>query len=81
MKGALFLLTGMLLAFYGSVDETELHGRVVHHRVLGGLFVVAALACSAPASRSVWCCCPHCPPWPLCWWRCQHLTGTVVLVG
>jgi multicomponent Na+:H+ antiporter subunit D len=44
VKGALFLLTGMLLAFYGSVDETELHGRVVHHRVLGGLFVVAALA-------------------------------------
>ena len=44
VKGALFLLTGMLLAFYGSVDETELRDRVVHHRVLGGLFVVAALA-------------------------------------
>lgn len=44
VKGALFLLTGMLLAFYGSVDETELHDRMVHHRVLGGLFVMAALA-------------------------------------
>jgi multicomponent Na+:H+ antiporter subunit D len=44
VKGALFLLTGMLLAFYGSVDETGLHGRVRHHRVLGVLFVIAALA-------------------------------------
>jgi multicomponent Na+:H+ antiporter subunit D len=44
VKGALFLLTGVLLAFYGSVDETGLHDRVVHHRVLGGLFVMAALA-------------------------------------
>jgi multicomponent Na+:H+ antiporter subunit D len=44
VKGALFLLTGMLLAWYGNVDEGDLHDRVVGHRVLGGLFVVAALA-------------------------------------
>jgi multicomponent Na+:H+ antiporter subunit D len=44
VKGALFLLTGTLLAAYGSVDEAELHDREVRHPVLGGLFVVAALA-------------------------------------
>ena len=44
VKGALFLLTGLLLAFYGSVDEVGLYRRATGHHVLGGLFVLAALA-------------------------------------
>jgi multicomponent Na+:H+ antiporter subunit D len=44
VKGALFLLVGLLLAVYGSVDEIDLHGRARRHRVLGGLFVLAGLA-------------------------------------
>jgi multicomponent Na+:H+ antiporter subunit D len=42
-KGALFLLTGLLLAFYGSVDEHDLFGRARGHHVLGGLWILAAL--------------------------------------
>jgi multicomponent Na+:H+ antiporter subunit D len=42
-KGALFLLTGLLLAFYGSVDKHDLSGRARGHHVLGGLWILAAL--------------------------------------
>jgi multicomponent Na+:H+ antiporter subunit D len=44
VKGALFLLTGMLLAFYRSVDEADLYDEDVRHSALGALFVLAALA-------------------------------------
>jgi multicomponent Na+:H+ antiporter subunit D len=43
-KGALFLLVGLLLAFYGSVDEVDLYRRATGHHVLGALFMVAGLA-------------------------------------
>ncbi len=43
-KGALFLLVGLLLAFYGSVDEVDLYRRATGHHVLGALFVLAGLA-------------------------------------
>ncbi|RSM91898.1 hypothetical protein DMH04_01195 [Kibdelosporangium aridum] len=43
-KGALFLLTGLLLGFHGSVDENGLFGKATRHRVLGVLFVLAASA-------------------------------------
>jgi multicomponent Na+:H+ antiporter subunit D len=44
VKGALFLLTGLLLSRYGSVDELGLYGRARQHRVAGCAFVLAALA-------------------------------------
>lgn len=43
-KGALFLLVGVLLNRYGSVDEDELAGRARRSRPEGVLFVVAAVA-------------------------------------
>ena len=44
IKGALFLLAGVLLALYGTVDERDLFGRARGHRVLGALWIVAGLA-------------------------------------
>ncbi|HEY3749030.1 MAG TPA: complex I subunit 5 family protein [Pseudonocardiaceae bacterium] len=44
VKAALFLLTGVLLSRYRSVDELDLHGRGTNHRIAGVAFVVAALA-------------------------------------
>jgi multicomponent Na+:H+ antiporter subunit D len=44
VKGSLFLLTGLLLAFYGSVDERDLHGRARGHHVLAALWTLAALS-------------------------------------
>jgi multicomponent Na+:H+ antiporter subunit D len=44
VKGALFLLTGLLLSRYRSVDEPDLYGRARDHQVAGWAFVVAALA-------------------------------------
>jgi multicomponent Na+:H+ antiporter subunit D len=43
-KGALFLLTGVLMDRYGSVDEDELFGRATHSRLEAVLFLVAAAA-------------------------------------
>ncbi|HEX5402909.1 MAG TPA: complex I subunit 5 family protein [Pseudonocardiaceae bacterium] len=43
VKGALFLLTGMLLSRYRSVDELSLFGRGRDHQVAGAAFVLAAL--------------------------------------
>ncbi|MCW2726541.1 MAG: NADH/Ubiquinone/plastoquinone [Frankiales bacterium] len=43
-KGALFLLGGVLLNRYGSVDEIDLHGRGRSARVLPWLFVLGGLA-------------------------------------
>jgi len=49
-KGALFLLAGILLDRYGSVDEVNLHGRVRDLRVERWLLVAGglALACLPP---------------------------------
>jgi multicomponent Na+:H+ antiporter subunit D len=48
-KSALFLLVGVLLNTYGSVDEFELHGRGRRMRVLRWLYFVAGLAlCGLP---------------------------------
>jgi multicomponent Na+:H+ antiporter subunit D len=44
VKAALFLLTGLLLSRYSSVDELDLHGRGTRHRIAGITFVLAALA-------------------------------------
>jgi multicomponent Na+:H+ antiporter subunit D len=44
VKGALFLLAGLLLGRYGSVDELSLYGRGRRHRPAGVAFVVGALA-------------------------------------
>lgn len=43
-KGALFLLAGLLLNRYGSVDEHELYGRAREARAIAWLWVVAGLA-------------------------------------
>ncbi|OBG32570.1 hypothetical protein A5673_03120 [Mycobacterium sp. E3198] len=43
-KSALFLLVGILLDRHQTVDELELSGRGRGHRLLGGLYLVAALA-------------------------------------
>jgi multicomponent Na+:H+ antiporter subunit D len=43
-KAALFLLTGVLMDRYGSVDEQDLFGRATHSRVEAVLFLVAAAA-------------------------------------
>ncbi|QIS14410.1 complex I subunit 5 family protein [Nocardia arthritidis] len=43
VKGALFLLAGILLSHYSSLDEHRLYHRGSRHRVLGALFVLAAL--------------------------------------
>ncbi|HEX3791017.1 MAG TPA: complex I subunit 5 family protein [Pseudonocardiaceae bacterium] len=44
VKGALFLLTGLLLSRHRSVDELSLFGRGRDHRLGGGAFAVGALA-------------------------------------
>jgi multicomponent Na+:H+ antiporter subunit D len=44
MKGALFLLAGVVLNRYGGVDELTLHGRGRDARVLPWLFLAAGLA-------------------------------------
>jgi multicomponent Na+:H+ antiporter subunit D len=44
VKGALFLLAGVLLTRYESVDEHGLFGRARDHRVAGCAFVLGALA-------------------------------------
>jgi multicomponent Na+:H+ antiporter subunit D len=46
-KGALFMLVGVLLHRFGTVDEFGLHGRGRELRVAGFLFVVGGLALSA----------------------------------
>jgi multicomponent Na+:H+ antiporter subunit D len=46
VKGALFLVAGVLLNRYGSVDELDLYGAGCHQRVLGWVLVVGALALS-----------------------------------
>ncbi|HJP78910.1 MAG TPA: complex I subunit 5 family protein [Pseudonocardiaceae bacterium] len=46
VKGALFLLTGLLLSRYESVDELGLYGRARGKRVAGAAFVLGALALS-----------------------------------
>ncbi|MEV4238405.1 MULTISPECIES: complex I subunit 5 family protein [unclassified Nocardia] len=43
VKGSLFLLTGVLLSRYRSVDEFSLHGRARGQRTIGVLFVLSAL--------------------------------------
>ncbi|MCX5195430.1 complex I subunit 5 family protein [Streptomyces sp. NBC_00249] len=43
VKAALFGLSGVLLAQYGSVDEHGLYGRARGHRTVGALFVLGAL--------------------------------------
>lgn len=44
VKGALFLLVGLLLARYRSVDEAALHGAGRPHRLEAALFLLAAFA-------------------------------------
>jgi multicomponent Na+:H+ antiporter subunit D len=43
VKGALFLLTGLLLSRYRSVDEHDLYGRATDHKLAGWAFVLGAL--------------------------------------
>jgi multicomponent Na+:H+ antiporter subunit D len=43
-KAALFLLTGVLLSRYRSVDEADLHGAATGSRLLGALFLTGGLA-------------------------------------
>lgn len=47
VKGALFLLAGIVLNLYESLDEHDLHGRAKSHRALGVLFVIGGLALAA----------------------------------
>jgi multicomponent Na+:H+ antiporter subunit D len=44
VKGALFLLTGLLLSRYASVDELTLFGRARDHKAGGYAFILGALA-------------------------------------
>jgi multicomponent Na+:H+ antiporter subunit D len=44
VKAALFLLTGLLLSRYSSVDELDLHGRGTRHKVAGFAYALGALA-------------------------------------
>jgi multicomponent Na+:H+ antiporter subunit D len=44
VKGALFLMTGIVLNRYGSVDERQLHGRGRNARWMPWLWLVAGLA-------------------------------------
>jgi multicomponent Na+:H+ antiporter subunit D len=46
-KGALFMLVGVLLHRFGTVDEFELHGRGRELRLAGGLLGVGGLVLSA----------------------------------
>lgn len=45
--GALFLVSGLLLDLYETVDENELHGRALRHPVLGAIFVLGAFGIAA----------------------------------
>jgi len=47
-KAALFLIAGVLLYRYGSVDELELHGRGRHDRLPMAIFAIALVALAAP---------------------------------
>jgi multicomponent Na+:H+ antiporter subunit D len=47
VKAALFLVAGLLLHRFGSVDELELHGRARDLRATGAVFFVAALGLAA----------------------------------
>ncbi len=46
VKGALFLIAGVMLARYGSVDEFALFGAGRNEKIMGGVLVAAALALS-----------------------------------
>lgn len=46
VKGALFLMAGMLLSRYRSLDEVHLYGRARHHRMVGVAFALAGLMLS-----------------------------------
>src|SRR5581483_8421088 len=46
-KGALFMLVGVLLHRFGTVDEFDLHGRGREVRAAGVLFGIGGLALSA----------------------------------
>lgn len=47
VKSALFLMAGILLDLYGTVDEHELYGRARGQPLLGALFLIAGLALAA----------------------------------
>lgn len=47
IKAALFLMAGILLDLYGTMDEHELFGRARRHRVIGWLFIVGGLGLAA----------------------------------
>ena len=48
VKSALFLLTGIILNRYGSVDEIDLYGRVARNSPVPWLFLLGGLALSGP---------------------------------
>ncbi len=43
VKGALFLIAGVMLAQYGSVDEYDLYGKGTGHKAMGVALVIGAL--------------------------------------
>jgi multicomponent Na+:H+ antiporter subunit D len=43
VKGALFLIAGVMLAQYGSVDEYDLYGRGTAAKLMGGALIIGAL--------------------------------------
>ena len=47
VKSALFLMAGVLLDLYGTIDEHELYGRGRDQRLLGWLFILGGLALAA----------------------------------
>jgi multicomponent Na+:H+ antiporter subunit D len=47
VKAALFLMAGILLNLYGTMDEHELFGRAKRQRALGWLFMIGGLALAA----------------------------------
>ena len=53
-KGALFLVTGLLLNRFGSVDEHELFGQGTGMRVAGGCFVLGGLALAGLPGLGTW---------------------------
>ncbi|MGA8112215.1 MAG: complex I subunit 5 family protein [Actinocatenispora sp.] len=78
IKAALFLLVGLLLNQYGSVDEAWLHGRAGHRNTTCWLFLLAAVTLSGlhrsdpawarpssrrPAPRPATTGCPRCSSW------------------
>lgn len=46
VKGALFLIAGVMLIRYGSVDEFALYGKGRNHKAMGWILAAAALALS-----------------------------------